>query len=222
MNPVRILIADDHDIVRYGIRALLQNRTEWEIVWEAANGREAVEATERLKPDLCILDLMMPYMNGLEAARQILQRDASARVLIVTMHESEQLIREVLKAGARGYVLKSTAGRDLPAAIEALSSGGVFFASKVSSLMLNEFLRLNRDTGVSRGVNGSPPDLLSPREREIVQLLAEGKSNKDIAEALNISVNTAETHRHRIMQKLELTSIVDLVRYAIRNQIVAP
>ncbi|WP_447980167.1 response regulator [Candidatus Nitrospira bockiana] len=222
MKPVRILIADDHDIVRYGIRALLQSRTEWEIVWEAANGREAVEATERLKPALCILDLMMPYMNGLEATRQILQRDASAKVLIVTMHESEQLIREVLKAGARGYVLKSHAGRDLPAAIDALSAGGVFFASKVSSLMLNEFLRSNRDNGASRGVNGSSPDLLSPREREIVQLLAEGKSNKDIAAALNISVNTAETHRHRIMQKLELSSIVDLVRYAIRNQIVAP
>jgi DNA-binding NarL/FixJ family response regulator len=215
----RILVADDHDIVRYGIRALVMSRPGWEVVGEASNGREAVEAAERLKPDLCVLDLMMPCMNGLEATRRILQHDPAAKVLIVTMHESELLIHEALKAGARGYVLKSDPVKDLQAAIEALLSGGVFLSSKVSALLLNEFLQSSRGNGKS--ASRSSLDLLSPREREIVQLLAEGKSNKDIAAILNISVKTMETHRHRIMQKLQLTSIVDLVRYAIRNQIVA-
>jgi DNA-binding NarL/FixJ family response regulator len=217
MTPFRILIADDHDIVRYGIRSLIERNAGWQIVWEGSNGRDAVEAAECLNPDLCILDLTMPDMYGLEATRQIRRHDPFAKVLILTMHESEQLIREVLEAGARGYVLKSDAGKDLKSAIEALSSGKPFFTSKVSSVILNEFLRSPRNTPSS--VLPSP---LSGREREVVQLLAEGKSNKDIASAFNLSVKTVETHRHHIMQKLQLNSIVELVRYAIRNHIVAP
>jgi DNA-binding NarL/FixJ family response regulator len=216
MRPLRVLIADDHDIVRCGIRTLVERRPEWEIIGEAANGREAVNAANRLHPDVCILDHTMPLMNGLEATRHILQNDHSAKVLILTVHESEQLIREVLEAGARGYVLKSDAGRDIMSAIESLSLGKLFFTSTVSSLVFDEFLRSTRHKGT--GTISS----LSPREREIVQLLAEGKSNKDVAGILHISIKTAETHRHHIMQKLQCASVVDLVRYAIRNHMVAP
>jgi DNA-binding NarL/FixJ family response regulator len=211
-----MLIADDHDIVRCGLRTLVERRPDWEIIAEATNGREAVNAANRLHPDVCIFDHTMPQMNGLEATRQILQSDPSAKVLILTVHESEQLIREVLEAGARGYVLKSDAGRDIMAAIESLSLGKLFFTSTVSSLVLDEFLRSTRQRGT--GTISS----LSPREREIVQLLAEGKSNKDVASMLLISIKTAETHRHHIMQKLQCTSVVDLVRYAIRNHMVTP
>ena len=214
--PLRILIADDHDIVRCGIRTLVERRPDWEIIGEATNGREAVDAANRLHPDVCIFDHTMPQMNGLEATRQVLQSDPSAKVLILTVHESEQLIREVLEAGARGYVLKSDAGRDIMSAIESLSLGKLFFTSTVSSLVFDEFLRSTRHKGT--GTISS----LSPREREIVQLLAEGKSNKDVAGILHISIKTAETHRHHIMQKLQCVSVVDLVRYAIRNHIVAP
>ena len=216
MRPLRILIADDHDIVRCGIRTLVERRPEWEIIGEAANGREAVDAANRLHPDVCVLDHTMPLMNGLEATRQILHNDHSAKVLILTVHESEQLIRELLEAGARGYVLKSDAGRDIMSAIESLSLGKLFFTSTVSSLVLDGFLRSTRHKGI--GTVSS----LSPREREVVQLLAEGKSNKAVAGILHISIKTAETHRHHIMQKLQCASVVDLVRYAIRNHMVAP
>ena len=219
MTAVRILVADDHEVVRQGLRALLQTQPGWEVAWEAGTGREAVEIAKRVEPDVNVLDLSMPDMNGLEATRQILARDSQSEVLILTMHESEQLIRDVLDAGARGYVLKSDAGRDLVAAVDALRQHKLFFTSKVASMVLAEYLKTKRE-----GRNGlsSSSSLLSPREREIVQLLAEGKTNKEVAVTLNISVKTAETHRHHIMQKLELRSIADLVHYAIRNHIVAP
>jgi|RhiMethySRZTD1v2_1073278.scaffolds.fasta_scaffold47552_2 DNA-binding NarL/FixJ family response regulator len=216
MMSVRIVIADDHDIVRCGIRTLVEGRPDWKIIGEATNGREAVNMAQRLHPDVCIFDHTMPDMNGVEATRQTLQSHACTNVLMLTMHESEQLIREILEAGARGYVLKSDAGRDMMSAIESLSLGKLFFTSTVSSLVLGEFLRSTHQKGT--GTNA----FLSSRQREIVQLLAEGKSNKDVANILGISIKTAETHRHHIMQKLQCTSVVDLVHYAIRNHMVAP
>ena len=215
MGPLRILVADDHDVVRQGVRALLHQQPGWSVTWEVATGREAVEVARRERPDVSILDLGMPEMNGLEATRQILHDSPKAQVLILTMHESEQLIREVLESGARGYVLKTEAGRDLVSAVHALRQHTVYFASKVATVVLADYLKARRALRTGESARSA----LSPREREIVQLLAEGKSNKEVAAILNISVKTAETHRHRIMQKLELTSIVDLVHYAIRNHI---
>lgn len=216
MGALRILVADDHDVVRQGVRALLHQQPGWNVAWEAATGREAVTVAKRERPDISILDLAMPEMNGLEATRQILHDQREAQVLILTMHESEQLVREVLDSGARGYVLKSDAGKDLVSAVDALRQQRVFFTSKIASIVLADYLKASRE--LRKGESAS--NGLSPREREIVQLLAEGKSNKDVADILNISVKTAETHRHRIMQKLELKSIVDLVHYAIRNHVV--
>jgi DNA-binding NarL/FixJ family response regulator len=218
MDSLRILVADDHDVVRQGVRALLHKRPGWDVAWEAATGREAVKVVERERPDVSILDLGMPEMNGLDATRQILHDQPEAQVLIFTMHESEQLVREVLDSGARGYVLKSEAGKDLVAAVEALSQRQVFFASKIASIVLVDYLKASRELHKEESASHA----VSPREHEIVQLLAEGRSNKEVGMILNISVKTVETHRHRIMQKLGLKSIVDLVHYAIRNHIVQP
>lgn len=215
----RILIADDHEIVRRGLRSIVEGQGDLEITGEALTGREAIEQVRRLKPDLVIMDIGMPELNGLDATRHILKEFPSTEVLILTMHESEQLIREVLDVGARGYMLKSDAGRDLVAAIESLRRHKPFFTSKVSEMVLTGFLR-------GSGNSDEPEDALrlrlTAREREIVQLLAEGKSNKEVATKLNISVKTAETHRARIMAKLGLRSIGELVRYAVRNRIVEP
>jgi DNA-binding NarL/FixJ family response regulator len=215
----RILIADDHEIVRRGLRSIVEGQGDLEITGEALTGREAIEQVRRLKPDLVIMDIGMPELNGLDATRHILKEFPSTEILILTMHESEQLIREVLDVGARGYMLKSDAGRDLMAAIESLRRHKPFFTSKVSEMVLTGFLR-------GGGNSDEPEDALrlrlTAREREIVQLLAEGKSNKEVANQLNISVKTAETHRARIMAKLGLRSIGELVRYAVRNRIVEP
>ena len=218
MGALRILIADDHDVVRQGVRALLNQQPGWNVTWEAATGREAVAMAKHERPDVNILDLAMPEMNGLEAARQILHDQPDAQVLILTMHESEQLVKEVLDSGARGYVMKSDAGKDLISAVDALRLKQVYFTSRIASIVLADYLKTSRE--LRKGESTS--HALSPREREIVQLLAEGRSNKHVADILNISVKTAETHRHRIMQKLELKSIVDLVHYAIRNHVVQP
>ena len=217
MKSVRILVADDHEIVRHGLRAILKARLDWEVVGEATTGREAVEQTKKLKPDVIVLDIAMPELNGLEATRQILKCAPATEVLILTMHESEQLVREVLDAGARGYVLKSDAGRELVAAVEALVRHEPSFTSKVANMVLKGYLngedRERQDRGYGR---------LTSREREIVQLLAEGQSNKEVASGLNISVKTVEAHRSNIMHKLGLHSLSDIVHYAIRNKIVEP
>jgi DNA-binding NarL/FixJ family response regulator len=215
MNSVRILIADDHELFRRGLAAELKPVPGWVVVGEAANGREAVELAAALKPDLIVLDLTMPELNGLEAARRIIAVEPAARVLILTAHESDELVREVLRAGAKGYVLKSDAGRILVAALQALLGGGSFFTSNVARIVLDGYLR-NESSDVEA------PDTLSAREREIVQLLAEGNSNKDIARVLSISVKTAETHRSNIMRKMGFGSLPELVRYAIRNKIIEP
>ena len=217
--PYRILIADDHEIVRQGLKSIITAQSDWEVVGEAITGREAVELSRQHKPNLVIMDIGMPELNGLEAARQILKQFPGMEILVLTMHESEQLIREVLDTGARGYVLKSDAGRDLVAAVDALRHHKPYFTTKVSEMVLTEYLR--RGPRVEE-LADAPRLALTPREREIVQLLAEGKSNKEVANALEISVKTAETHRARIMAKLGLRSIGELVRYAVRNRIVEP
>lgn len=216
--PCKILVADDHEIVRRGLRALLESQAEWQVSAEATTGRDAVEKALQLRPDVVVMDISMPEMNGLEATREILKSAPKTEVLILTMHESEQVVREVLEAGARGYVLKSDAGRSLVAAVESLRNHRPFFTSRVSEMVLEGYLK-----GQTRPSDqDTPRGRLTPRERQIVQLLAEGKSNKEIGNALGISVKTAEAHRSNIMRKLDLHSISDLVRYAIRNKIVNP
>jgi DNA-binding NarL/FixJ family response regulator len=215
MTTARILVADDHELLRRGLVAELSQVPGWVVVAEVANGRAAVASAAELKPDLVVLDLTMPELNGLEAARRILSADPGTRILILTAHESEQLVREVLSVGARGYVLKSDAGRILVVALQALLEGGSFFTSSVARMVMDGYLR-------SEASDASTAQTLSGREREIVQLLAEGNSNKDVARALNISVKTAETHRSNIMRKLGLGSLPELVRYAIRNNIIEP
>lgn len=218
MRGLRILVADDHPVVRQGLRSILEAQPGWEVSAEATTGREAVQKAKQLKPDVVVLDISMPELNGLDAARQILKVAPRTEVLILTMHESEELVREVLDAGARGYVLKSDAGRDLVAAVEALRQHKPYFTSRVSELVLEGYLK----GGPRVEQAGATRSRLTPREREIVQLLAEGKSNKEVAVVLGISVKTAETHRTNIMRKLDLHSLSDLVRYAIRNKIVQP
>lgn len=215
--PFRILVADDHEVVRRGICSLLRAQADWDVCGEAGNGREAVEKALQLKPDVVILDVGMPTLNGLEATRQILKANSQIKVLILTLHDSDQVVREVLNAGARGFLLKSDAARDLVAAVEALRRDKIYFTPKVASMVLNGFLQ--RDSvPLSPETHGR--SRLTPREREIVQLLAEGKSSKEVAVALGLSVKTAETHRSNIMRKLELHSVSDLVLYAVRNNIV--
>ena len=214
MTNVRILIADDHELIRRGLVSALADRPEWSIVAEAADGRQACEMAARLTPEIAVLDLTMPELNGLDATRQIRASTPKTRILIVTAHESEQLIRDVLDAGAMGYVLKSDAGRILVQAIEALLDERPFFTSKIARFVLEGYLRSGADSVTEAAV------ALSPRERHIVQLLAEGNNNKEVARVLRLSVKTVETHRSNIMRKMEFGSLADLVRYAIRNKIV--
>jgi DNA-binding NarL/FixJ family response regulator len=213
---VRILLADDHDVVRRGLRQLLEEQTDWQVCGEAVTGRQAVEMAKDLVPNVAILDLTMPELNGLEATRQIRSALPTTEVLIFTMHESEQLIRDVLAAGARGYLLKSDAARFIVSAVEALAQHKPYFNWKVSETMLDAFLRSTAET------EGTMSDTLTGSEREIVQLLAEGKSNKQISSSLDISVKTVETHRATIMKKLNAHSVVDIVRYAVRNNLASP
>src|SRR5215470_2178589 len=217
---LRILIADDHELARRGIRALLENHPGWEVCAEAKDGRDAVEQAAATKPNMVLLDIGMPNLNGLEAARQILATNPGVAILILTMHDSDNVVREVLRAGARGYVLKSDAGRDLIAAVEALQRQRTFFTTRVGQMVLDAFLeREKRDSE-----DEIPPepvgDVLTAREREVIQLLAEGRTSKEVAVTLNLSVKTAETHRTNLMRKLGLHSVADLTRYAVRNGIV--
>ena len=218
MANLRLLIADDHDVVRMGVRMLLEEQPGWEVVGEASDGRAAVEKAKFVQPDVTILDLCMPELNGLEAAREIL-KSVSTRVLILTMCDSDQLIRQTLEAGARGYLLKTDAGRDLVSAVDALSRDKTFFTPKVSQMVLEGYLgrppKANGDGG--NGTNGLR---LTPRQDQILQLLAEGNSSREVAVALNMSVKTAETHRANIMRRLDCHSVTELVRYAIRNHII--
>jgi DNA-binding NarL/FixJ family response regulator len=214
MKPVTIIVADDHVVIRKGLRTLLEERRGWKVVAEAANGREAVERAARLRPDIVVMDLSMPELNGLDATRLILKAVPSTRVVILTMHNTEELVEKTLQAGARGYVLKSDTERDLITALNAVLDDRTFF-TPASGEYDSEYIR-GTNFDMSEGSS------LSSRERQIVQLLAEGKSNKEVANRLGISVRTAENHRARIMRKLQLRSLSDLVRHAIRNKIIEP
>jgi DNA-binding NarL/FixJ family response regulator len=216
-STLRVLVADDHEVVRKGLRTILEEQPGWEVSGEASDGREAVDKVRTLKPDVTVVDVGMPGLNGLEATRQMLKNDPETKVLILTMHESDPLIREVLDAGARGYLLKSDAGKDLVSAVEAIRRNKTYFTARVAQMVLDGYLDKKPRTPVDNDV---PASRLTPRQREIVQLLAEGKSSKEVAVALNLSVKTAETHRANIMRRLNCHSVSELVRYAIRNHII--
>jgi len=215
MTSPRVLVADDHDVVRSGLRGLLEAEGRFEICAGAADGREAVSMAARLKPDVVVMDIAMPNLNGLEATREILKAAPRTEVLILSVHESDQLVREVLEAGARGYVLKSDAGRLLIEAVESLAAHRPFFSGKISERLLAGFLS-------DAGRPDSPSGGLTLREREVLQLIAEGHSSKEIARLLGIGLKTVETHRANIMAKLDMHSVAELVRFAIRNRIIEP
>ena len=214
IRDLRILVADDHEIVRQGVRALLERRPDWQICGEAADGRTAVSLAEKLQPDIAVLDLGMPELNGLEATRQIRRALPACEVLVFTGEDDEKRIHDVFAAGARSYILKSDISAHLVAAIDALSQRKHYFTRKISEVVFARYV--NGQPG-SPGGGGRE---LTSREREIVQLLAEGRSNKDVAAALGISIKTVETHRAAIMRKLGFASFADLVRYAIRQKII--
>jgi len=216
LHDLRILIADDHEIVRRGLKTLLSTQPGWSVCAEAATGREAVAQAAQHRPDIVVMDISMPGLNGLEATRKIRKMLPRVEVVILSLHYSDQLVREILDAGARGYILKSDATRDLLKAIEALATRRTFFTSGAAQMIINGFC--NPDSAKESG--GLIRHRLSSREREIVQLLAEGKSSKEVAVALGISVKTAETHRANIMRKLEMHSVSELVRYAVRNRMI--
>jgi DNA-binding NarL/FixJ family response regulator len=216
-KELRILLADDHEILRRGLRDLIETQEGWVVCGEAADGRTATELARELRPDVVVMDIGMPLLNGLDATRAVRKECPTAQVLILSMHESEQIVREVLASGARGYVMKSDASKELIQALGALQSGGTFFSSGVAKTV-------ERSGWAPRGPRSPKraPTALTRREREIVQLLAEGKSNKATALHLEISVKTVETHRARIMSKLQMRSFAELVLYAIRNHLVQP
>jgi two-component system response regulator NreC len=215
MGQLRILLADDHTVVRQGLRKVLEERPDWVVVAEAGNGRDAVKQAEELKPDVAILDVAMPLLNGIEATRQIVKRSPGTRVLVLTMHSDEAYVNQILKAGATGYLLKDSADVDLIQAVAAVSQGKSFFSPGVARLMLDDYVRQLADKGITDRYES-----LSEREREIFQLIAEGKANKEIAVILSISPSTVETHRARIMEKLDLHSAAEIVLYAVRRGVI--
>ena len=215
---MRILVADDHEIVRQGLRALIETRAGFVVCGEAANGREAIDRTAALKPDVLVLDIAMPELNGLEAARRIPAVSPRTQILVLSTHHDDALVHEIVTAGVRGYVLKSDAARDLVTAIESLGSGRPFFSAQIADVVVEGFVGRGR---LLPGDGGAAARLTS-REREVLQLLAEGRSTKEVAASLDIGIKTAETHRANLMKKLDLQTIAELVRYAVRNHIVEP
>jgi two-component system response regulator NreC len=215
MEPIRVLIADDHQVMRKGVRAVVELQEGWTVCGEASTGREAVEMADRLRPEIVVMDVQMPELNGLEATRQIKKIAPETEVLMFTGLETEELVRQVFEAGARSYILKTDGKEQLEAALRSLATHKSYFTTQVGEILFAKFLtgkQKEEDTGEGR---------LTDREREIVQLLAEGRSNKEVADKLGISVKTAETHRAAIMRKLRFQSFSDLVRYAIRNHIIS-
>lgn len=215
MSKLRIIIADDHSIIRQGIRSLIESEPGWELCGEAADGRAAVALAQEVVPDIALLDITMPELNGIDAARAIRVRCPRTRILVLTMHDSETLAEEVLNAGAQGYVLKSDASEQLPQAIREVAAGKRFLTSRISALQQSALLH----GGALPSKDPFSSLKLTPREREIVQLLAEGKTNKQVADALGISTGTVDTHRKNINAKLQFHSTAELVRYAIRNKL---
>jgi len=217
MKSFRILVVDDHEVGRLGIRAMLEGHEGWEVCGEAADGREGVDKAAQIRPDLVILDLNMPRLNGLGAARQMLRHESRPQILVLSDSYSEGVMREALEIGVRGVLLKSDPGSDLLAAIGALQTGRTFFTSGLADLLLDGYL----NGGCERSDEHPPAPGLTIREREVVQLLAEGSSTKQVAQVLGLSVKTAETHRSNVMRKLRLHSLSELVLYAVRNGIVS-
>jgi two-component system, NarL family, response regulator NreC len=215
MGRVRILLADDHTVVRQGLRKLLEERPDWEVVAEAGDGREAVRLAEQHKPDVAILDVAMPLLNGIEATRQIAKRLPSTRVLVLSMHADEAYVTQILQAGAAGYLLKDSADVDLLKAVDEASQGRSFFSPAIARVMLDDYVRQLADKGITDRYES-----LSEREREIFQLIAEAKANKEIAALLNVSPSTVETHRAHIMEKLDLHSAAEIVLYAVRRGVI--
>jgi two-component system, NarL family, response regulator NreC len=214
MALLRILLADDHTVVRQGLRKVLEERPDWHVVAEAGDGREAVRLAEQHKPDVAVVDAAMPLLNGIEATRQISKRLPDTRILILSMHADEAYIARALEAGATGYLLKDSADVNLLQAVSAVSQGKPFFSPSIERLVLDEFMRLRGEGVIDRYAS------LSDREREVFQLIAEGKVNKEIAGVLSISLSTVETHRAHIMEKLDLHSAAEIVLYAVRRGIV--
>ncbi len=210
MKRIRILLADDHAVVRQGFKMILAAQTDMEIVGEAGNGREAVQLATELQPDVVVMDVAMPELNGIEATRRLAAASPRTRVVALSMHKDSVYVREILRAGARGYLLKDSPAPDLLSAVRAVASGEGFLSPAVSNAVLDDYRRHVTD----------PIDLLSSREREVLQMLAEGKTNKEIAVILNLSVYTVDAHRGRIMEKLNLHSINELVRFAVRNGLI--
>jgi len=215
MPALRILICDDHDLIRRGMKMLLEAREGWTICGEAHTGRDAVEMATKLRPDVAVLDITMPELNGLDAAKRIKKASPQTEILIFSVHYSDELVRQVIEAGLRGYIIKSDSDRDLVAAVETLSKHKPFFTPPAREAMLKKV-----NTG--EPIAESRETKLTSREREILQLLAEGKSSKEVASSLNLSVKTAETHRSNIMRKLRIHSVSELVLYAVRNRMVEP
>jgi DNA-binding NarL/FixJ family response regulator len=210
MKRIRILLADDHAVVRQGFKMILQAQPDMEIVGEAGNGREAIELAEKFKPDVVVMDVAMPELNGIEATRRVTNAAPHTRVIALSMHKDSVYVREVLRAGARGYLLKDSGSDDLVSAVRAIARGEGYLSPAVSDAVLDDYRRHVTN----------PIDLLTSREREVLQMLAEGKTNKEIAGILDLSVYTVDAHRGRIMEKLNLHSINELVRFAVRNGLI--
>src|SRR5579883_3581956 len=215
-RKIRILLADDHTVVRRGLRLLLERQPEFSVVAEASDGKQAVEASEASKPDVVVVDIAMPHLNGIEAAQRILSVSPNSSIVVLSMHADESYVLRALKAGAKGYLLKDSAEGDLIEAIKAVTRGKTFFSSEITKMLAEDYVREIR----ARGMDDSY-ELLTPREREILQLLAEGKSNKDIATILNLSLYTVETHRRNLQDKLNLHSFAELILYAVRKGVIS-
>jgi two-component system response regulator NreC len=216
MGTVRILLADDHSLLREGLRLLLERQPEFAVVGEAGDGREAVRLAEELKPDVVVMDIAMPELNGIEATLRIVNGLPRTSVLILSMHHDESYVARALKAGARGYLLKDSLKADLLNAVQAVTEGRSFFSPKVSRILQEDYMRKLTGGDVEDSF-----DLLTDREREILQLVAEGKTNKEVASRLGLSVHTVDTHRGNILQKLNLHSVPELILYAVRKKIIA-
>ena len=216
MRKIRILLADDHQLMRSGVRLMLEREPDLSVVGEASDGREAVSLAKTLKPEVAVMDIGMPNLNGIEAAHQMTQENPELAIVIVSMHSDESYVLRALKAGARGYLLKDSAEADLIKAVHVVYAGKSFFSPAVSKVLLDDYVRKLRRSGTEDAY-----DLLTPREREILQLIAEGKSNKDVANLLNLSVYTVESHRSNLMEKLNLRGLPELILYAVRRGIIS-
>ncbi len=215
MGELRILLGDDHTVLRHGLRKILEERRDWRVVAEAGNGRDAVREALALTPEIAILDIGMPLLNGIEATRQIVRRAPSVHVVILSMHSDQAYVTQAVQAGARGYLLKESAGAELLEAIAAVAAGKSYFSQAVAQVVFDDYVKTLSQKGIT-----DPYDSLSEREREVLQLVAEGRSSKDIAELLSISPATVETHRAHLLQKLRLHNTVEVVRYAARRGII--